>query len=197
TADERHRRVREDEMTTDDLTTAQTAAGTSRPVAPRIAVRLFAGAAAVFGADATTVHAATLEEVIAVLRRDGSAEAGRVIDRSASWSTPWPAPIVHGCWPTGTAWTCCRPSRAAERPAEPAPAQRGASVAGPVREDPGRGSPSKPPRSEDTRIPSSSSCRCALAERVPAAQYSTAPSRSPSSAAACSAPGRAVPACAS
>src|SRR5699024_12349379 len=54
-----------------------TAAETSRPVAPRIAVRLFAGAAAAFGADATTVHAATLEEVIAVLRRDGSAEAGR------------------------------------------------------------------------------------------------------------------------
>ncbi|HLQ80492.1 MAG TPA: MoaD/ThiS family protein [Brachybacterium sp.] len=70
-------------MTTDDLTTAQTAAETSRPVAPRIAVRLFAGAAAAFGADATTVHAATLEEVIAVLRRDGSAEAGRVIDRSS------------------------------------------------------------------------------------------------------------------
>src|SRR5699024_3055148 len=62
---------------------AQRAAETARPGAARIAVRLFGGAAAAFGADATTVHAAALEEVIAVLRRDGSAEAGRVIDRSS------------------------------------------------------------------------------------------------------------------
>lgn len=70
-------------MTTDEMTTAETASETSRTAAPRIAVHLFAGAAAAFGADAATVHAATLEEAIAVLRRGGSAEAGRVIDRSS------------------------------------------------------------------------------------------------------------------
>src|SRR5699024_2538373 len=69
-------------MTSDDLTTAQTAAETARPGGPRSAVRPFGGAAAAFGADATTVHAGTPGEVIAVLRRGGSAGAGRGTDRA-------------------------------------------------------------------------------------------------------------------
>lgn len=50
---------------------------------PTIAVRLFAGAAAAFGADAATVPARTLEELVAALTADGSAEAARVIARSS------------------------------------------------------------------------------------------------------------------
>lgn len=51
--------------------------------APRIAVRLFAGAAAEFGADATTVQAATVQDAVDALLAGASAEAARVIDRSS------------------------------------------------------------------------------------------------------------------
>ncbi|WP_114855512.1 MoaD/ThiS family protein [Brachybacterium sp. YJGR34] len=51
--------------------------------APAIAVRLFAGAAAEYGADAATVHGATVGEALADLRRDAPPDARRVIDRSS------------------------------------------------------------------------------------------------------------------
>lgn len=51
--------------------------------APRIAVRLFAGAAAEFGADATSVQAATVQDAVDALLAGASAEAARVIDRSS------------------------------------------------------------------------------------------------------------------
>lgn len=51
--------------------------------APRIAVRLFAGAAAEYGADAATVQAHTLQGAIDALRAGASATAGQVIGRSS------------------------------------------------------------------------------------------------------------------
>lgn len=51
--------------------------------APRIAVRLFAGAAAEYGADAVTVEARTLQGAIDALREGASTAAGQVIGRSS------------------------------------------------------------------------------------------------------------------
>lgn len=76
-------------MRTTDETRAATpgapaaAAATPRPTAPRIAVRLFAGAAAAFGADAAEVQAGTLDEAVRALLADASEEGRRVIDRSS------------------------------------------------------------------------------------------------------------------
>src|SRR5699024_10526744 len=71
--DERDRRLRADAMTSIDRTTT----------APRIAVRLFAGAAAEYGADAVTVEARTLQGAIDALREGASSAAGQVISRSS------------------------------------------------------------------------------------------------------------------
>lgn len=67
------------------MTTADTAPSTgSAPTpAPTIAVRLFAGAAAEFGADAATVHGSTLGEALEDLLRTASADAARVVGRSS------------------------------------------------------------------------------------------------------------------
>lgn len=73
-------------MTSIDITTEGTTRGTtegSPATAPRIAVRLFAGAAAEYGADATTVRAATVQDAVDALLADASAEAARVIGRSS------------------------------------------------------------------------------------------------------------------
>lgn len=51
--------------------------------APTIAVRLFAGAAAEYGADATTVHARTLQELVDALTAGASERAAQVIARSS------------------------------------------------------------------------------------------------------------------
>jgi len=51
--------------------------------APEIAVRLFAGAAAEFGADEATVRARTVGELVEVLIAGASPEATRVIGRSS------------------------------------------------------------------------------------------------------------------
>ncbi|MFI8778491.1 MoaD/ThiS family protein [Brachybacterium paraconglomeratum] len=51
--------------------------------APEIAVRLFAGAAAEFGADDATVHARTVGELVQALTAGASPEAARVIGRSS------------------------------------------------------------------------------------------------------------------
>ncbi|MGP5055730.1 MoaD/ThiS family protein [Brachybacterium paraconglomeratum] len=51
--------------------------------APEIAVRLFAGAAAEFGADAATVRARTVGELVQALTAGASPEAARVIGRSS------------------------------------------------------------------------------------------------------------------
>ncbi len=56
------------------------ATGTS---APEIAVRLFAGAAAEFGADAATVRARTVGELVEALTAGASPGAARVIGRSS------------------------------------------------------------------------------------------------------------------
>lgn len=53
------------------------------PRAPQIAVRLFAGAAAEFGADATTVRARNAGELVEALTTGATAEAARVIGRSS------------------------------------------------------------------------------------------------------------------
>ena len=68
------------------MTTTDTTENSSREEAaarPLISVRLFAGAAAAFGADDTRVRARTLADAIAALQEDASAEAVRVIDRSS------------------------------------------------------------------------------------------------------------------
>ena len=75
-------------MTTIDITGDSeriSGGSTGDPVGPgpRIAVRLFAGAAAEFGADATTVQAATEQDAVDTLLAGASAEAARVIDRSS------------------------------------------------------------------------------------------------------------------
>ncbi|MEV0866383.1 MoaD/ThiS family protein [Brachybacterium paraconglomeratum] len=51
--------------------------------APEIAVRLFAGAAAEFGADEATVRARTVGELVQALTAGTTPEAARVIGRSS------------------------------------------------------------------------------------------------------------------
>ena len=51
--------------------------------APEIAVRLFAGAAAEFGADEATVRARTVGDLVQALTAGASPEAARVIGRSS------------------------------------------------------------------------------------------------------------------
>lgn len=53
------------------------------PAAPEIAVRLFAGAAAEFGADDATVRARTVGELVQALTASATPEAARVIGRSS------------------------------------------------------------------------------------------------------------------
>ena len=60
---------------------AQTAPGAQ--AAPTIAVRLFAGAAAEYGADTTTVHARTLQGLVDALTAGASERAAQVIARSS------------------------------------------------------------------------------------------------------------------
>jgi molybdopterin synthase sulfur carrier subunit len=62
---------------------AGTQAGPGAQAAPTIAVRLFAGAAAEYGADATTVHARTLQELVDALTAGASERAAQVIARSS------------------------------------------------------------------------------------------------------------------
>lgn len=50
---------------------------------PRIAVHLFAGAAAAYGADTAHVHGATLQDALDHLLRGAGPEAVRVVDRSS------------------------------------------------------------------------------------------------------------------
>lgn len=68
--------------------TAQTAPGSTpgsaaSPAAPRILVRLFAGAAAEYGADTVSLRASTPQEAIDALQAEASASAARVIGRSS------------------------------------------------------------------------------------------------------------------
>lgn len=60
-----------------------TDAATTPRDAPAIAVQLFAGAAAEYGADTTTVHGATLQEALEDLLSAASPQAARVIGRSS------------------------------------------------------------------------------------------------------------------
>lgn len=64
-------------MTTTDTPT------TPSSTAPTIAVRLFAGAAAEYGADTATVAAGTLAELVEALCADAPERAARVIARSS------------------------------------------------------------------------------------------------------------------
>lgn len=65
------------------MTTADAIPAVSSPTAPTITVRLFAGAAAEFGADAASVHGTTLREALADLLRTASPDSARVIGRSS------------------------------------------------------------------------------------------------------------------
>lgn len=67
------------------MTTAETdtPAQGGAAAAPLIEVRLFAGAAAAFGADDARVRARTLAEAVAALQDGAAAEAVQVIDRSS------------------------------------------------------------------------------------------------------------------
>ena len=56
---------------------------TDGAVAPTIPVRLFAGAAAEFGADATTVRARTLQDLVDALTDGATERAAQVIARSS------------------------------------------------------------------------------------------------------------------
>lgn len=56
---------------------------TDDDLSPTLTVRLFAGAAAEYGADATTVRGRSVHEALADLLRGASADAARVIDRSS------------------------------------------------------------------------------------------------------------------
>ena len=56
---------------------------TDSSAAPAIAVRLFAGAAAEYGADAMTVPARTLEELVTALTSGAPERAAQVISRSS------------------------------------------------------------------------------------------------------------------
>ncbi|WP_193119366.1 MoaD/ThiS family protein [Brachybacterium tyrofermentans] len=51
--------------------------------APTLTVRLFAGAAAEYGADAATVQGGSVREALADLLRSAAPDAARVIDRSS------------------------------------------------------------------------------------------------------------------
>ena len=65
------------------MTPADTTPAASTSTLPAITVRLFAGAAAEFGADAATVHGATLRDALADLLETASPDAARVIGRSS------------------------------------------------------------------------------------------------------------------
>ena len=69
----------------DSLAPGAAAPDVSAPdtTAPEIAVRLFAGAAAEFGADDATVHARTVGELLQALTAGTTPEAARVIGRSS------------------------------------------------------------------------------------------------------------------
>lgn len=56
---------------------------TDNDLTPTLTVRLFAGAAAEYGADATTVRGHSVHEALADLLRGASPDAARVIDRSS------------------------------------------------------------------------------------------------------------------
>lgn len=78
-------------MTTTPTTTdTPSAASTSSTVStdpgtaiPAVAVRLFAGAAAAYGADTATVHGSTVAEAISDLTEGASADARTAIERSS------------------------------------------------------------------------------------------------------------------
>ncbi|MGO1683787.1 MoaD/ThiS family protein [Brachybacterium sp. Z12] len=65
------------------MTSIDTTTGPGVATAPRITVRLFAGAAAEYGADTADVHAATVQEAVDALLVGASADAARVIERSS------------------------------------------------------------------------------------------------------------------
>lgn len=70
--------------TTDTPAEAGTSpAAATAPAAPLITMRLFAGAAAEYGADVASVHGTTLREALDALLVGASAEAARVIERSS------------------------------------------------------------------------------------------------------------------
>lgn len=69
--------------TTADAVTTTTSGATADTAAPRIAVRLFAGAAAEYGADEVSLQASTLQEAIDALHAEASDSAARVIGRSS------------------------------------------------------------------------------------------------------------------
>lgn len=65
-------------MTDTDISTAP-----DHATAPAVSVRLFAGAAAEFGADATTVRARTLQDLVDALTAEAPERAVQVIARSS------------------------------------------------------------------------------------------------------------------
>ena len=67
----------------DPMSTGTVPATDPGTAAPHVSVRLFAGAAAEYGADATTVQAETVQEAVNALLVGASAEAARVIERSS------------------------------------------------------------------------------------------------------------------
>jgi len=77
--------MRKDAMTTTDTPTPTTPDVSAPAVstAPLIAVRLFAGAAAEFGADTATVSAGTVGELVEALSTGATERAARVIARSS------------------------------------------------------------------------------------------------------------------
>ncbi|MGO2536079.1 MoaD/ThiS family protein [Brachybacterium tyrofermentans] len=56
---------------------------TSDDTTPTLTVRLFAGAAAEYGADVATVQGGSVREALADLLRSASSDAARVVDRSS------------------------------------------------------------------------------------------------------------------
>ncbi|WP_394215635.1 MoaD/ThiS family protein [Brachybacterium vulturis] len=75
---------RTDLARTTEAGTSTTGTGApASPAAPHIAVRLFAGAAAEYGADAVSLQASTLGEAIDALQAGASDAAARVIGRSS------------------------------------------------------------------------------------------------------------------
>ncbi|MGO3477291.1 MAG: MoaD/ThiS family protein [Brachybacterium tyrofermentans] len=56
---------------------------TSDDTTPTLTVRLFAGAAAEYGADVATVQGSSVREALADLLRSASSDAARVVDRSS------------------------------------------------------------------------------------------------------------------
>ncbi|GAA1484305.1 MoaD/ThiS family protein [Brachybacterium fresconis] len=73
------------QQTTDTTSAAPTTgpARTAPTPAPAIAVQLFAGAAAEYGAESTTVHGATLQDALDDLLSTASPQAAQVIGRSS------------------------------------------------------------------------------------------------------------------